>query len=138
MQGDSSLPDVLMRYLMPLFAAVTLATATACSNTDATSPNGSVVGNWSLRTLNGSTLPYTVNGSTALTGEQLYLNSDGSYSDIASYSNGTTFTEVGYYSVNNNLITFQDQTDNLTYTGSISGNVLTENGGSFTSVYQKN
>jgi hypothetical protein len=137
MQGDSSLPDVLMRYFLSLCAAVTLATATACSN-DATSPSGSVVGNWSLHTLNGSTLPYTVNGSTALTAEVLYLNNDGSYSDVASYSNGTTFTEVGFYSVSNNLITFQDQTDNVTYTGSVSGNVLTESSGSFTSVYQKN
>jgi hypothetical protein len=138
MQGDSSLPDVLMRYFLSLCAAVTLATATACSNNDATSPSGGVVGNWSLHTLNGSTLPYTVNGSTALTAEVLYLNNDGSYTDVASYSNGTTFTEVGFYSVTNNLITFQDQTDNLQYTGSISGNVLTESNGSFTSVYQKN
>lgn len=127
-----------MRYLMPLFAAVTLATAAACSNNDAVSPNGSIVGTYNLRTLNGQPLPYSINSRTALVGEQLSLNNDGTYTDVASYSDGSNFNEVGYYLVNNNAITFQDQTDNLTYQGSISGDVLTEISGSFTSVYQRN
>ena len=126
-----------MRYLIPLFAAVTL--ATACGNNDLVSPTGNVTGRWDLRTLNGSPLPYTINSRVAVTAEQLTLNNDGSYSDVASYSDGTTFTELGYYTLNNNAITFQDQTDGITYSGSISGNVLTEitNNGAFTSVYQK-
>ena len=127
-----------MRYLKSIFAAVVLATAAACNNNDAVSPSGSVVGTWNLRTLNGSPLPVAIGSRTVLNAEQLSLNNDGSYSDIASYSDGSTFTEVGFYDVNNNLITFQDQTDGISYTGSISGNVLTENNGSFTGVYQRN
>jgi hypothetical protein len=127
-----------MRYLKSIFAAVALAAAAACNNNDAVSPSGSVVGTWNLRTLNGSPLPVAIGSRTVLNAEQLSLNSDGSYSDIASYSDGSSFTEVGFYDVNNNLITFQDQTDGISYTGSISGNVLTENNGSFTGVYQRN
>lgn len=128
-----------MRYLLPLFAALALATACDNNNNDLVSPNGNVNGRWDLRTLNGSALPYPVSSRTSLIGEQLTLNNDGTYSDIAAYSDGTTFTELGYYSVNNNAITFQDQTDGITYSGSVSGDVLTEitSNGAFTSVYQR-
>ena len=127
-----------MRYLAPIFAAV-LAFSTACTTTDSTSPTVSLTGTWTLRSLNGFPLPYTVSSGSAITSEVLTLNSDGTYTDVATYSNGTHFTEVGYYSTNNNVITFNDQTDNLQYTGSISGSVLTEisSNGQFTSVYQK-
>src|SRR6059058_2655172 len=137
MQQDSSLPTLLMRYLKTIFAAVALATATACANNDVVSPNGSIVGSWSLRTINGSSLPYFIDSRTELTGERLNLFSDGTYADVASYSDGSTFTENGFYTVNNNAITFNDQTDRLTYSGSVSGNVLTEISGSFTAVYQR-
>ncbi|HEY4302891.1 MAG TPA: hypothetical protein VGM82_00380 [Gemmatimonadaceae bacterium] len=123
-----------MRYLVPIFAAVAL--ATACSNNDLVSPNR-ISGRFDLRTLNGATLPAAINSRIAVNAEQLTLNDDGTYSDIASYSDGTSFTEVGYYSVNNNAISFQDQTDGINYSGSISGDVLTEINGSFTSVYQR-
>jgi len=129
--------------LVPLLAA-TLTFAAACTN-DATSPTVSITGNWSLRTLNGQSVPVTVSTQTVtftIVSENLTLNPDGSYNDIVNYSNGTSSTEVGFYSVNNNLITFVDQTDNgFQYTGSISGNVLTStsqsSSGTFTSVYQK-
>src|SRR3569833_3194012 len=127
-----------MRYLLPIFAALSL--ATACANNDAVSPNGNVSGRYDLRTLNGSPLPYAINSRISVTAEVLTLNSDGSYSDVASYSDGTTFTELGYYSVFNNAITFQDQTaGGITYQGSISGDVLTEitGNGQFTAVYQR-
>ena len=42
------------------------------------------------------------------------------------YSNAGSSTEQGLWSINNNLITFEDQTDGITYTGSVSGSVLTE------------
>jgi|SRR4051812_37786338 hypothetical protein len=133
----------MRKLLVPLLAA-TLTFAAACTN-DATSPTVSITGNWSLRTLNGQSVPVTVStqtGTFTIVSENLTLNPDGSYNDIVNYSNGTSSTEVGFYSVNNNLITFVDQTDNgFQYTGSISGNVLTStsqsSSGTFTSVYQK-
>ena len=129
-----------MRKIALLLAVVALA---ACN--DSTSPNGNVAGTYSLRTINGSNLPYTFSDNSVLTSDQLTLNSNGTYVDIATFSNAGSQQEQGLWSINNNLITFEDQTDGITYTGSVSGSVLTEtfpsNGsfsGSVTEVYQKN
>jgi hypothetical protein len=129
-----------MRKIALLLAVVALA---ACN--DSTSPNGNASGTYSLRTINGSNLPYTFSDNSVLTSDQLTLNSNGTYIDVATFSNAGSSTEQGLWSINNNLITFEDQTDGITYTGSVSGSVLTEtfnsNGsvsGSVTEVYQKN
>lgn len=128
-----------MKRFIPILVAA-MAFATACTN-DATSPTVSIAGTWNLRTLNGQPLPAQLDLNTVVTSEQLTLNSDGSYNDIVYYSSGNYSTELGYYTVNNNAINFVDQTDNVSYAGSISGSVLTtisnSNNGSFTSVYQK-
>jgi hypothetical protein len=129
-----------MRRIALLFAVVALA---ACN--DSTSPNGSAAGSYSLRTINGSSLPYTFADNSVITSDQLTLNSNGTYVDVASFSGGGSSTEQGIWSINNNLITFSDQTDGISYTGSVSGSVLTETfnntggfSGSVTEVYQKN
>lgn len=128
-----------------LFSAITIAMAlaTGCSS-DITGPNGSIVGTYSLRTVNGSPLPYQVSYNRAIRSEEVRLNSDGSYTDYAYYTDGSSFTENGYWTQYNNQITFDDQTDHLQYQGSISGSVLTEstpgsNGSpGYIAVYQKN
>lgn len=126
-----------MRRLALLLAVVALA---ACNN-DSTSPNGTVVGTYSLRTVNGSQLPYTFSDGSVLVSDQLTLNSNGTYTDIASYSNANSNPEQGYWSINNNLISFNEITGTSSYTGSLSGSVLTEtfnfNGSSITEVYQR-
>lgn len=126
-----------MRRFALLLAVVALA---ACNN-DSTSPNGSVVGTYSLRTVNGNSLPYTFSSGYVLISDQLTLNSNGTYTDIATYSDGSSSPEQGYWSINNNLISFNEQSGTANYTGSLSGNVLTEtfavNNGTITEVYQK-
>lgn len=130
-----------MRRIVVLAALVTLA---ACTN-DATSPTVSLVGSYSLRTVNGNALPYTFGNGAVLVNDQLTLNNNSTYTDVATFSNSSTAVEQGTWSNNNNVITFNDQTDNIQYTGSLSGSVLTEifpdNSGfgtSVTEVYQKN
>jgi hypothetical protein len=124
-----------MKLFVPILAAV-MALATAC-NSDSTSPTVSIAGTWSLRTLNGQSLPVQTGPSTVVSSEQLTLNNDGTYNDVVNFTNGTFANEFGYYTVNNNQITFVDQSDNnFQYTGSISGNVLTTFSG-ITAVYQK-
>jgi hypothetical protein len=130
-----------MRKIALLLSVIALA---ACNN-DSTSPNGSVVGSYSLRTINGTNLPYTFSDGSVLVSDQLTLNSNGTYVDIATFSNAGSNSEQGTWSVNNNLISFNDQTDGISYQGSVSGSVLTEsfsNGGNFngavTEVYQRN
>ena len=126
-----------MRRITALLA-LGLALTTACGMSDATSPSGSLQGTYALRSINGAALPYRFANGLQLTSETLTLNGDGSYNAIGRYSDGSTTTEVGYYTAANNAITFNDQTDNFVYQGSISGNVLTQITGGFTAVYQKN
>jgi len=126
---------------MRRIALLGLIVALAACNNDSTSPNGSAVGSYSLHTYNGASIPVQV-GNDVLESDQLVLNSNGTYVDQASFQSGFTQTEQGNWSISNNLITFQDFTDNLIYTGSLSGTVLTETfpdtfGGSITEVFQR-
>jgi hypothetical protein len=125
-----------MRRIALVLAVVALA---ACN--DSTSPNGSAQGTYSVRTVNGNSLPYTFPDGSVLVSDQLTLNSNGSYVDVAQFSNASNITEQGSWSINNNLVSFFPF-NSQSYTGSLSGNVLTETfplntGGSITEVYQK-
>ena len=128
-----------MRRIALLLAVVAL---TACN--DATSPNGSPAGTYTLRTINGFSLPYTFSYGSVLISDQLVLDSDGRYIDQARFSNAPDVIEQGFWSINNNLITFNDETEGINYTASLSGNVLTETfnnsggGGSITEVFERN
>ena len=128
-----------MRRIVMFMAIFALA---ACN--DATSPNGSVAGTYTLRTIDGFDLPYTFSDGSVLLSDQLVLNSDGSYFDQAHFSNRQDFVEQGFWSINNNLITFNDETDAINYTASLSGSILTETfnnaggGGSITEVFERN
>ena len=131
-----------MRRLRPLgFAAFTLALV-SCGSSDPTAPGVSLTGTYTLQTVNGSTLPYTTQNGALLVGDQLTINGDGSYFDVAQYAapNGGTVsqTESGTYANNNGAIVFYDQTDNITYQGSLSGSVLTEVVAGLTEAYRKN
>ena len=129
-----------MRRIALFLAVIALA---ACN--DATSPNGSAVGTYSLRTINGNNLPYTFSDGTVLVSDQLVLDSDGRYTDDANFSGGGGIHEEGFWSINNNLITFNDETDGINYTASLSGSVITETfnnsgigSGSITEVFERN
>lgn len=119
-----------------------VAVALAACNNDSTSPNGSAVGTYNLVTVNGSNLPVDFGNGDILTSDVLTLNSNGTYTDVAQFSQSGPKQENGNWSINNNLISFNDITDQLSYQGSVSGNVLTESfqvsgGGSVTEVYQR-
>ncbi len=123
-----------MRKIATLVLALGLA---ACAN-DATAPSTSVDGSYSLRTVNGTTLPYTFSNGTQLVSEQLVLNTDGSFTDQSQFSNGQTSLDTGFYTNLNGSITFNDATAGFTYQGSLSGTVLTDIVGGFTQTFQKN
>jgi len=129
-----------MRRIALFMALFALA---ACN--DATSPNGSAAGTYTLRTVNGFNLPYTFSDGSVLVSDQLVLNANGTYTDQANFSNAGSIVENGFWSINNNLITFDDQSDGINYTASLSGTVLTETfnnsgigSGSVTEVFERN
>jgi len=121
-----------MRRLVMLALASTLA---GCS-IDSTGPYGSVAGDYSLRTINGQTLPYTFSGGLQLLSEDLTLYRDGSYEDISYYSDGSTFVDDGDYDNYNGSITFYSSRGS-TYQGSVSGNTLTQLLNGYTQVFRR-
>ena len=123
-----------MRRLVMLALASTL--MAGCSM-DSTGPNGSIEGSYSLRTINGQSLPYTFSSGLRLTSDDLTLLSDGTYQDVSRYSDGTSFVDDGDYSSNNGAITFYSTTG-TTSQGSVSGNVLTQVFNNYTQVFARN
>lgn len=114
-----------------------LAFVTGCS-TDATGPSVSLEGSYSLRSINGFTLPYTFSNGVTLTSDVLTLDYDGSFQDVSTYRNAPSSVHRGYYaSVNESAVTFTDLTSGITYKGSLSGSVLTEIVNGFTQAYLK-
>jgi len=84
------------------------------------------VGTYTLLTINGYQLPFTFSNGPVLISDQLVLNSDGSYVSSWHFSNRPDVVEEGSWSIDNNLITFNDETDGVNYTGSLSRDVLIE------------
>jgi hypothetical protein len=123
-----------MRRALVLGLALALS---ACVN-DATAPSVSVDGSYSLRTINGSGLPYTFSNGVTLSSEVLTMSVSGTYTDVSRYSDGRTNTDQGYFTNTNGAITFTSQTSGFTYQGSLSGSVLTEIVNGFTQTFQKN
>jgi hypothetical protein len=123
-----------MRRLVMLALASTM--MAGCSM-DSTGPNGSVEGSYSLRTINGQSLPYTFSSGLRLTSDDLTLMSDGTYQDVSRYSDGTSSVDDGDYSSNNGAITFYSSFG-TTSQGSVSGNVLTQVLNNYTQVFARN
>ena len=107
--------------------------------------DGYVYDFWSLQSINGSALPVTIGaGGQAVTviAATLTISSNGNYNEVVTLrpvgtTTNSTFTEIGTWSFANGVVTFNDQTDALTYTGSVNGNTLTENTAGFVSVYAR-
>jgi hypothetical protein len=121
-----------MRRLVMLALAGTLA---ACS-ADSTGPNGSVAGTYSLRRIDGQTLPYTFSSGLRLVSDELTLRSDGTYEDVSRYDDGTSFIDEGDYTSYNGAVTLYSTLGD-TYQGSVSNNVLTMIVNGFTQVFQR-
>ena len=123
---------------MRRLALLALAIGMAACATDATAPSTSIEGSYSLQRINGAALPYTFSNGVQVVSDQLALKVDGTFTDVARYNTGQSNTVVGYYTSLNGSITFNDQTNNATYRGSLSGTVLTVIVNGFTEIYQKN
>ena len=123
---------------MRKFGALVLALGLAACANDSTAPSTSVDGSYNLKSVNGTTLPYTFGNGLQLVNEQLVLNTDGSFTDASQYSNGQTSVDSGYWTNLNGSITFNDVTAGFTYQGSLSGTVLTDLVSGYTQTFQKN
>jgi hypothetical protein len=117
----------------------------ACDRT--TSPKGGMEATFDLKSINGTSLPYTKTLGTAtlrITSDALVLHSDGSYEDSTTYGDQSgasmqlsTTIERGTYSVSGNRITFTSKTTGGRYSGSLDGTTLTESVNGRTPIYER-
>ena len=118
------------------FFALTAASLSACSM-DSIGLPGSVAGTYSLRRINGATLPYTFSGGSRLISDDLTLYRDGTFIDVSRYDSGETSTDEGFYTNDNGSLNFESSDTGLVYQGSITDDVLTEVVNGFTQVFQR-
>ena len=128
-------------------AFVGIVAITACASTSATDPAVSAAaGNYVLRTINDTILPYTVSQTSTsrrvITADTLRIGLDGAFLDITCFrldSIATTFpadTLVGVIQVNGTTVTFLAGSQ-VVAAGSLSGSTLTLSGNEATSVYTR-
>ena len=118
------------------FFALTAASLTACSM-DTLGPSGSVAGTYSLRRINGSTLPYAFSSGQRLMSDDLTLYQDGTFVDVSRYDSGATSTDQGLYTSDNGSLSFESSETGITYQGSVTNSVLTEVVNGFTQVFER-
>lgn len=118
-------------------AAFAIALA-GCTSTDSTAPSVSVPGIYTMRTVNGGSLPYPVTATLSLNSDVLTLFNDGTFSNSAQTSDGAVSVLQGTYTSINGSITFVSSTDGTTFAGSLSGSVLTVIVGTLTETFSRN
>lgn len=97
-----------------------------CAQNDSVSPTVSLTGNYTLQTINGSSLPYQWADGSVITSDVLTLNADGTYTQDAQFSSGQVVVSDGFWTATNNSLQFTDRASGATWSGSLSGAVLTE------------
>jgi hypothetical protein len=117
----------------------------ACDRT--TSPKGGMDATFDLKSVNGTSLPYTKTLGTAtlrITSDVLVLHADGSYDDTTTYGipyaggmQSSTTIERGTYSISAGTISFKSQSTGGRYSGSLNGTTLTESVNGRTPVYER-
>lgn len=115
-----------MKMKTVFIAALAFGLAGCNDNSNSVGPNDSLSGEYALRTVNGNPLPYTFSDGSTVSSDVLTLFVDGTFSESFQLSDGRVFVDQGFYTANNGSISFNDQTIGVTYSGSISGSVLTE------------
>jgi hypothetical protein len=116
--------------------ALTAASLSACSM-DSLGPSGDVTGTYSLRRINGVTLPYTFSGGSRLVSDDLTLYRDGTFLDVSRYDTGETSSDQGFYTSDNGSLNFESSETGITYQGSVTDNVLTEVVNGYTQVFER-
>ncbi|HEV7993574.1 MAG TPA: hypothetical protein VGP25_17230, partial [Gemmatimonadaceae bacterium] len=116
----------------------TVTAMAGCSSLDATSPNGSVAGTYSLVRLNGQLLPYTFSTGVTLVSDEVTLYRDGTYVDVSRYASGSTSTQEGFFTNTSGSIYFDSDASGIApYQGSVSGDVLTEIVNGYTQTFER-
>lgn len=129
-------------------AVMLLAAAVSCGGDKTTGPTAATItGTWTLQSVNGSALPYTVAQTGAnkveVTADVLTIASSSftQTTTVRSTINGQVTTQsvsdAGTYTLNGTAASFRFNSDGSTGTGSFSGSTLTVAEDGFAYVYTK-
>jgi hypothetical protein len=122
--------------------------AAGCGS-DSTAPKASIAGTWSLQTINGTPLPFTIQAQGAnkeeVTADIVTLTNDGSFTELASLRftiNGAVTTQsvpdAGRYTLNGTAVVVTFNSDGTSATGSWDGsNTITIADQGFAEVYRR-
>jgi hypothetical protein len=117
-------------------AVITVLALTAACGDSATSPNGSVTGTFSLRTVNGNSLPVVLvqngQGTVTVTDDRLTIADGGTWSEVGTFrvvQNGLTSTQTladgGTWFQSGSSIVLQSNQSGLTaYSGTFTNTEL--------------
>jgi len=99
----------------------------ACSDNSSNTviPIQSIPGDYVLKTINGSPLPFTFSDSITLTSDILSLKDGGTFIETMTLADRRVVVDSGVYTTNNNFLTITDETAGFTYSASLSGTTLT-------------
>lgn len=138
-----------MRRLLLSFVVLFALVLTACGDDDSTGPgSANISGTYTLRTINGSNLPFTVfqvgadkvevlSGNVTLTNGGAYTT----LSTVRTTLNGVVTTEpeadAGTYTRNGTAMTLRSNDDGTTVSGTVSNGVLTVVFEGFSAVYRR-
>jgi hypothetical protein len=134
-----------MRRLVSLALALTIV---ACSNDSTTEPtNASVAGTWTLQTINGAPLPFTVSslGTTKIeavsavfvvSANGTWTGSSQTRTTVSGQASTSTTPDAGTYTLSGSTIALRSN-DGTVETGTISGNTLVAVESGFTFVFTK-
>jgi hypothetical protein len=128
-------------------ALLVFAATVACGGDSSTSPSASVTGTYTLKSVNGSQLPFTVfdfgTEKYEILDDAVILSEGGTWTESGtdrSTLNGqattSTITDAGTYTLNGTAITFVSAQTGTT-NGSVSSNTLTITDQGIVAVYQK-
>lgn len=133
-----------------LVLLLALATASACGSDSSTSPTTDAIeGTYSLRTVNGSPLPFTVvqsgTNSFVLTSDVITIASNGSWTESIQYretvngqtTNGTDADGGTWVRSGGNVSLKSNLSGDIAYSGAFSGGSLTFNASGFVAVFSR-
>lgn len=138
-----------MRRLLLSLAVLLAVVLSACGGNDSTGPGSvSIAGTYTLRTINGGNLPFTVFQSG--TDKVEVISGDVVLTDGGTYTTQTTVrttmdgtvttdseTDAGTYTRSGTVLTLRSGADGTTVTGTVSGGAITVVFEGFSAVYRK-
>lgn len=137
-----------MRRLTAVVAGLLVSLAAACGDSSSGPSPESLVGTWNLQSLNGTPLPFVLQGANPkveLLNDQIVVQSNGTFTDSYNFRftdvNGVVTTngasDPGTWTLNGTAVVFRYDADASTSTATLNGTTFTIAAGGFSQVYTK-